>query len=351
MILAHKIALDPTRTQEAYFRKAVGTARFVYNWALTRWEEEYRQGIKSSGTQLKKEFNKAYRVEFPWVSDVHRDCHSQPFSNLQNAYTKFFKHEARHPKLHKRGRHDSFYVANDKFYIEDRVVTLPVIGSVRLRESLRFHGKIMSGTVSREADRWYLSVSVNVDYRQERVGNETVGIDVGLKTFAKLSSGEAIIAPKPLRKQLKRLKRAQRALSRRLKGGQNRKKQQRRVARLHARIRHIRQDFLHKLSTRVCRENQTITIEDLNVKGMMQNHKLAFAISDAAWSEFGRQLKYKSEIYHNDLVIADRWMPSSKTCSRCGSVRQDLTLSDRVYVCAVCGLEIDRDHNAAIPSA
>jgi len=349
MITAHKIALDPTVKQEQYFRRAAGTARFVWNWALEHWDAQYQQGKKPNGMKLKKEFNALYSTQFPWISKVHRDCHSEPFRNLQKAFTKFFRHEAQYPKFHKKGQYDSFYVVNDAFKIKEKTVKLPVIGKVRLREQLRFEGKIMGATVSREADRWYLSVKVEVeDYHQERILDTTVGIDVGLKTFAMLSTGESVAAPKPLKRYLKRLKRAQRALSRCIKGSQNRKKQQRRVARLHARVHHIRQDFLHKLSSRICRENQTIVIEDLNVKGMVKNHKLAFAIADASWSEFKRQLKYKSLIYQDDLILANRWMPSSKTCSRCGSVKEDLTLDDRVYICQHCGFELDRDHNAAI---
>jgi putative transposase len=349
MILSHKIALDPTEEQREYFARACGTSRFVYNWALNQWNLEYQLGNKPTANKLKKQFNQIYPINFPWISDTHRDCHSQPFTNLQKAFSNFFKKKAKYPQFKKKNRHDSFYIANDRFWIENKIIRLPVIGEIKLRESLRFEGKIVSATVGRKANRWHVSVQVDVgDYHKDRVSNNKIGLDLGIKIFAVTSSGIYYDAPRPLRSAAKRLARAQRILSRRKKGGQNRKKQIEVVAKIHARVSSIRNDFLHKLSTQLCCKNQAIAIEDLNVSGIMKNHKLARSVSDQGWSEFRRQLTYKSEIYGNQLVTIDRWFPSSKICSNCGNVKIELTLSDRDYLCDSCHYVIDRDWNAAI---
>lgn len=337
----------PTKTQIEYFVKACGTARFSYNWALGQWKQRYELGEKPKSSTLKKIFNSIRKQEFPWTCDVHRDCTAQPFANLQKAFSSFFKKKTGYPKFHKKGQRDSFYIANDKISFDEKKVRIPVLGWVSMRETLRFAGKVMSATVSRVADRWMLAVQVNVgDYHKDRIGNEKIGVDLGITTLATLSTDEKIEGPKSLGKYLKRLQRLSRRHSRKLKGSSNRKKAADRLARLHCKIKDIRQDSLHKLTTRLCRENQTIIIEDLNVKSMVQNRYLARSLSDAAFGEFRRQTTYKSVIYKTDLQVADRWFPSSKTCSSCGDIK-DLQLSDRTFNCK-CGLVLDRDHNAAL---
>lgn len=348
MILSHKIRLVPNEAQEEYLIRACGVARFVYNWALERWNEEYKAGLKPSSYSLKKTFNSLYGTQYPWIADVCRDCHCQPFANLQDAFNRFFHKKSKYPVFHKKGRHDSFYLANDKFRIGDFFARLPKIGKIKTRESLRFTGKIMSGTVSRVADRWYLSVAVEVGgYKKLRTSSKIVGVDLGLTSFATLSNKEKIEAPRPLRAHGRRLGRACRSLSRKMKGGRNREKQKMHVAKLYMKMADIRKDFLHKLSTRLCRENQVVVVEDLNVAGMVKNRRLAKGISDSSWSEFRRQLEYKSIIYDTKLVIADRFFPSSKLCSICGWKNENLALSERVFRCEWCGAVLDRDFNAA----
>lgn len=348
MILAHRIALDPTVEQTIALARASGCARFTWNWALAEWKRQYEAGEKPTALKLKKHWNTVKRNEFPWVYESPKDANQQPFSNLQKAFTKFFKTKKGHPKFKKRGVHDSFYVSNDKFLLQEGVIRLPVIGKVRMREDLRFEGKIMGASVSREADRWFVSVQVDIHTEPLTATDKAVGIDLGLTTTVVCSDGETFNAPKPLKANLRRLKRRSKQHSRKIKGSQNRKKSQRRLARLHARIKNIRRDWTHKVTTKLIHENQVICLEDLNVKGMMANQKLSRSISDVGWSEFRRQLEYKAEVYGREVRIIGRFQPTSKVCSNCGCKKDSISLSTRVFSCDHCGSEIDRDLNAAI---
>ena len=344
MVRSHRIQLDPTAKQARYFLRACGAARFVWNWALAEWNRLYGFGEKPKAVEIKKAFNSIKYEQFPWLAEVHRDAHSQPFANLQKAFSRFFKKTANRPVPKKRGKsRDSFYVANDKLSIKEFNVKLPVIGTVRMTEQLRFSGKIMSATVSRECDRWFISISVDVPDKIFNVPDSAVGIDLGLTTFATLSTGEKIEAPKPLRKASKKLKRSSRSHSRKKKGSKNRKKSALKLAKVHRRIKNIRKDFLHKLTTRLAKTHSHIGIEDLNVRGMVKNRKLSKAIMDASWSEFRRLLDYKAKT----VVVFDRFYPSSKTCSHCGSVSEKMPLSIRNWTCPDCGTQHDRDINAA----
>lgn len=377
MQLAHRIALDPTPQQREYFQRAAGTARFVWNWALTEWNRQYEAGQKPNALALKRQFNAIKYQEFPWLKDVHRDSHAQPFTTLGNTWSRFFKdlresREAHPPKLKKKGQgRDSFYVANDKFSIDGMDVKLPMVGRVAMREALRFEGRVLGATVSRTADRWFIAFQVDVpdaQFHRRRTGYDTVGVDLGIKTAAVLSSGEEVQAPKPLKRALRRLKIRQRRQARKIKvtkekiglkgksipkgmqleRSNNQKKSSAALARLHARIANVRADFLHKLTTRLCRENQAVVIEDLNVKGMLTNDRLARAVSDVGFYEFRRQLTYKAVRYGTRLVVADRWFPSSRLCSACGWKNEALKLKDRAWTCCGCGSVHDRDLNAAL---
>ncbi|MCL4494336.1 MAG: transposase [Firmicutes bacterium] len=373
--LAHKIRLDPMPDQIRYFKQAAGTARFVWNWALAEWNRQYAAGPHPNAQALKKQFNAIKYEQFPWLRNIHRDAHAQPFADLADAWHRFFAGQNDHPVLKKKGQApDSFYVANDKFRIIGRRVKLPKIGWVRLRESLRFPGKILGARVVREADQWFLAVSVSVPdsvYYRPRSGHGVEGVDVGVKTFATRSTGEKIAGPQAHRRALRRLKIRQRAITRKMQAAKsqigldphnplpngvhlpkshNWIKAQRQMARSHQRVVNIRRDFLHKTSTRFCRENQAIGIETLSVQGMLANHHLAQAVADQGFGQFFAQLQYKAQRYGTRLVDADRWFPSSKLCSTpgCGYVNKDLTLKDRVWTCPACGVTHDRDHNAAI---
>lgn len=277
------------------------------------------------------------------------------------------------PGSRKKGRcRDSFYVANDKFRMTDKTIRLPKVGDVAMAEALRFEGKILGATVSRTADRWFVAVQVEVkdsDFYRQCTGDGVVGVDVGVKAAATLSTGEVIEAPKPLKRALRRLKIRSRRLSRKLTAAKikaglkpnqsipkgtklpasnNRQKSAATLARLHKRIANIRADFTHKLTTRLCRENQAVVIEDLHVKGMLANDRLARAISDVGFGMFRSQIEYKTVRYGTQLIVADRWYPSSRLCSVCGWKHEALTLKDREWTCPQCGTRHDRDHNAAL---
>ena len=364
MILAHKIQISPNQTQLEYFRRASGTARFVWNWALNEWNSQYTQGLKPNANALKKQFNAIKYKEFPWLKGMHRDSHSQPFANLSKAWNTFFNDvktgvPAHAPVFKKKGQClDSFYIANDKLKVVEKTAILPVLGKVKLAEKLRFEGKILSATVSRTANKWFLSVQVEVPEIKaikSRKSHKVVGVDLGLTTLATLSTGEKILAPKPLKRYKRRLKIRARTYSRRLEPTKKVHKKQTLnaiksaaiLAKTHQRISNIRVDFCHKLTTKLCHENQVIVLEDLNVKGMTSNHKLANALSDASFGIIRRQVEYKSLIYGNTLLFADQWYPSTKTCSCCGYHNSKIVLGVKGWVCPACFEKHDRDENAA----
>jgi putative transposase len=359
MILVHRIALDPNNEQRTYFARACGTARFAYNWALSEWEKAYAAGDKLNEADLRKLLNSIKEEQFPWMLEVTKNAVQQAIKNLGRAFQNFFDKRAKYPKRKKKGKaRDSFRADNgpDKLHpnavaVDGYSIKLPVIGWIRMHEELRFDGRILSVTISREADRWFASISVEVDYvAPERVDTGVVGVDLGITTLATVASEdgvEKIDAPKPLKRLLGKLKRVQRSLSRKVKGSFNRAKAKTKLARLYARIKNIRMDALHKLTTKLVRNHRTIGIEDLNVSGMLRNHCLARAISDLGFGEFRRQLEYKAPMHGGTIVTVNRWFPSSKLCSGCGNHAGDMPLSIREWICAHCGEAHDRDANAA----
>jgi len=352
MILAHKIALDPNVAQANYFARACGTARFAYNWALNEWQKQYKDGGKPSEAALRRQLNAVKREQFPWMFEVTKVAPQQSIRNLGTAFKRFFAGQGKYPRFKKKGDHDSYRADNgpETFEIRDRRIKLPDIGWVRLREPLRFVGRPMSATVSRVADRWFVSVQVEIEPKVSLPENQgkAVGVDLGVKALAIMSDGSVFEGPKALRYYLGKLKRLSRSLSRKVKGSANRRKAKAKLARLHARIANIRRDALHKLTTDIARRFQVIGIEDLNVRGMMANEKLARSIADMGFHEFRRQLGYKAAMRGRTVVVAPRFYPSSKTCSACGHVVPTLPLSVREWTCPACGVVHDRDHNAAV---
>lgn len=349
MILSHKIRLYPTREQEQAFVRACGCSRFTYNWALNEWNNQFFLGGKPNGNELKRYFNSIKKEQFPWIYDSPKDANQKPFLDIQLAFNNFLKNRFNYPKFKKKSDHDSFYMSNTKIKICDKYVYIQKIGKVKLSESLRLNGKIMSYTISRTADKWFIAISVEIgDYNRNRISDNIIGVDLGLKSLAVYSDGTVIDSLKSLKNSIKKLKRFHRQHSRKKNNSNNRKKSVIRLSKLYYRISCKRKDTIHKLTTQLCRENQTIVIENLNIKGMIKNHSLSQSISDASWGEFRRQLEYKSKIYRNSILIANRFYPSSKTCSECGSVKETLLLSERTYICDYCGFGVDRDLNAAL---
>lgn len=357
MIIAHKIALDPNNAQATYFARAAGTARFAYNWALAEWTRQYEAWkadnslSKPSQAGLRRQLNAIKREQFPWMLEVTKNAPQMAIIQLGEAFKNFFAGRAKQPKFRKKGVHDRFTLTNDQFSLDGCRIRIPNLGWVRMRESLRFAGKIMSATVSRVADRWFVSLTVDTvdDSHLPKAENQgSVGVDLGVSALATLSTGKTIDGPKPHKALVARLQRLSRSLSRKQKGSSNRHKAKAKLARLHARIASIRSDALHKLTTDLTRRFHTIGIEDLNVRGMMANRHLARSIADMSFFEFRRQLEYKAAMRGGQVVVADRFYPSSKTCSGCGHRRQALPLAVREWTCPACGTRHDRDVNAAI---
>jgi putative transposase len=355
----HKIKLDPTAVQEEYFRRACGVARFAFNWALAEWKAEYEAGGKPNEAALRKRLNAIKAEHFPWMSEVTKVAPQNAIKNVGIAFQNFFRRVKQggkpgYPRFKKKGMHDSFRADNGPQNSEShavecvgKTIKLPRCGVVRMREELRFVGRTLAATVSRMADGWYVAVLVDTtDCLSGPLHRGTVGVDLGIKEFATLSTGEIIPALKPHRAAHQRLVRLSRSLSRKQKGSSNRAKAKTKLAKLHQRIGNIRTNALHKLTTKLATEFDTIAIEDLSVSGMLRNRHLARSIADAGFSEFRRQLEYKAVMTGAHVHVVDRFFPSSKTCHSCGTIHR-MKLSDRIMVCD-CGNIMDRDLNAAM---
>jgi putative transposase len=354
---AHKIRLNPTPEQEVYFRKAAGTVRFVYNWGLKEVKRALDDGRKpESPLELKARFNAIKREQFPWVYEVTKCAVEGAFRNLGAALTNFRKSKLGERKgkrmgfpkwKSKRKGFGSFYLANDKFSIDDHWLTVPRLGRVNMTEPLRFIGKIVGATISYRAGWWWASIQVDVPHDPPIHTGHTVGVDMGVKNLAVDSDGQVFENQKHLRRAYHTLRRLQRQLSRRVKGSSNRRKVVLKLAQAHYRVACLRADAHHKATTQIARKAALIGIENLNVAGMLKNRTLARAVSDASLSELHRQLRYKVAWYGGRVQAIDRFYPSSKLHNGCGGYKEDLDLADRVWVCPACHKVIDRDLNAA----
>jgi putative transposase len=357
MLVAHRIRLDPNKVQATCLARAAGVARFAYNWALAEWQRQHAAHQadpaqpKPSQLALRRQLNAVKREQFPWMLEVTKNAPQMAIIQLGQAFENFFAKRARYPRFRCKGRDDRFTLTNDQFTVDEKRIRIPKLGWVRMRERLRFAGRIVAAAVSRKAGQWYASITVETleDLPLPPAENQgAVGVDLGISTLATLSTGEKWPGPKALRTLLARLRRLSRALSRKVKGSSNRRKAKDRLARLHARIVNVRADSLHKLTTSITRRFHTIGIEDLNVKGMLANGRLARAVADMGFSELRRQLEYKAGWRGCQVMIADRWYPSSKLCSCCGHLLEALGLGMRNWTCLGCAVTHDRDTNAAV---
>lgn len=357
MLIAHRIALDPNNVQATYMARAAGTARFAYNWALAQWKQQYEawqldnSQPKPSQAALRRQLNCIKREQFPWMLEVTKNAPQMAIMQLGDAFKNFFAGRAKYPKFRKKGLHDRFSLTNDQFSIDGSRIRIPNLGWVRMREALRFTGKVMSATISRVADQWLVSITVEIpdnSHLPQAQNQGVVGVDLGVSALATLSTGESMVGPKPHKALLGRLQRLSRSVSRKQKGSSNRNKARAKLVKLHARIANIRSDALHQLTTSLTRRFHTIGIEDLNVRGMVKNRCLARSIADMGFFEFRRQLHYKAAMRGRQVVVADRWFASSKTCSACGHKLESLPLSVRQWKCPECGANHDRDVNAAM---
>ena len=349
---AYKFRLYPTKEQETIIAKSIGCNRFVYNHFLAKRKEAYEEydttinynGCSALLTKLKK--------EFPWLKEPDSTSLQTTLKDLDSAYQKFFKEKKGYPKFKSKKNPVQSYTSkcnNSSIRIVDNIIKLPKLGLVKFAKSREVDGQIISATIRRNpSGKYFVSVLVDVEIDQLPVVGQSIGVDLGVKDFAILSTGEKIHNPKYYRKLERKLTKLQRSLSRKTKGSNNRNKARIKLARHHEKIANCRRDFLQKLSTRLIRDNQTICLEDLQTSNMIKNHKLAKSIADVSWSEFRRQLEYKSEWYGRELIIAPSNYASSQLCSNCGNKSsQTKDLSCRTYICPVCGMIMDRDINAS----
>jgi putative transposase len=300
--------------------------------------------------------NTVKREQYPWMLDVTKCAPQLAIKNdLKNAFNNFFAKRAGFPKFHKKGVHDSFSLSNDQFKLNEKTVRIPNLGWVRMAETLRFEGNISGASVSRTADKWYIAVQVEMpDIIAPASENQAVGVDLGIKALVTLSDGTEITGSKASKQYETKLRRLNQSLSRKKgakkgeKQSSNFKKTKLQISRLYAKMSNIRADETHKLTTMLISKYGVIGIEDLNVSGMMSNHKLARSVADMSFFEFRRQLEYKAGSNGVKVVIADQWFPSSKTCSVCGEIVDELPLDVREWECACCHSSHKRDVNAAI---
>lgn len=358
---SYRYELKPNNEQTTLLRKSCGVARFAYNWGLVRRKELYKtkEGKDRFTTAITqhKELNALKSTEYPWMYEVSKCCAQEALRDLDLAYQNMYRRIKNHekeigrPKFKKKGVHDSFTVTGS-IHVYECGIQLPRVKLLKTKEpTYKFKGKILSATVTREADRWYCSLCVEVERpNPEPLYTEIIGIDVGIKTFATISNGKDITpiqSPKPLKKYLKKVKKLHRKLSKKQKGSKNKKKAQLKLAKLYKRIKDIRKDFIAKETTKLAKTKSVIVIEDLNIAGMQRNHRLARSIGDEGWGEFKRELSYKTRWYGSKLLKINPFEPSSKRCNHCGTINKDLKLSDRTWVCLNCGAINERDENAA----
>lgn len=373
VLQAYRFALDPVPAQERMLRSHAGAARFAWNWGLARCRERYvAEGRWYSAAELHRLWNAEKKTDpaLAWWAENSKCVYQEALRDLDRALRDFVKSKKGQrkgrrlgfPRYKKRGRcRDSFRFTTGAIRCAGTTVRLPRLGTIATHESTRKlarrleneTARIMSATVSRNAQRWFVSFTVEVDRAvrpcRARRGS-AIGVDLGVKTLLTGADDQGtvitICGPKPPRRALRRLRRASRAHSRKQKGSANRRKSAARLARIHARVANIRTDALHKATSMLSARYETIVCEDLNVAGMTHGRRLARAVSDQGFGTARRMLTYKTAWNAGTLIVADRWHPSSKTCSDCGAVEAKLRLSERTYRCD-CGLVLDRDVNAA----
>ncbi len=358
--------LDPTPKQRELCARHAGVARFVYNWGLNQNIEGQKRGEKyANNFALSVRLNKIKAKEFPWITEVSTHASREALRELHLAFESFFrraslkksgqlKGKVGFPGYRARKRCLSSFTFPTKVRVFEKHIKLPNIGHVRLKERgyipvERTPGvRIISTTVKERAGRWFVHVHVEQEFPERTTeGGPIVGVDLGVKTLATISDGTRIENPKAFKQTAERLRRVNRQMSRRKRGGANWHKAALKAARLHLRAANIRKDVLHKTTTMLAKTKSVVVIEDLNVRGMGKFRNLSASIRDASFGEFRRMLRYKSVQYGSWLMVAPRFYPSSKTCHRCGFLLKKLDLSTREWTCPECGAHHDRDLNAA----
>jgi len=346
MLLGFRTRLELNNRQKTLAAQHAGVARHAYNWglAICRQALENRQKLPTA-IDLHKRLVAEVKKENPWYYQVSKCAPQQALRNLEQAFKRWRGGLGKFPRFKRKGVRDSFYLEGSIRISGDRI-KVPIFGWLRCAELLPATTP-KNVVISLRAGHWYISFKYEAPAPQVEKTGEVVGVDLGIHHLATCSDGKVFENPKPYRKAKRRLVRLQRRVSRKQKGSANRKKAVVQLARAHKRVADIRQDSLHKLTTYLAKKYRVVAIEDLQVKNLLKNHKLAGALSDCGFYEFRRQLEYKTRLYGCQLVAADRFYPSSQLCSGCGH-RQKMPLQERVFRCERCGLELDRDLNAAI---
>ncbi len=351
MLLAHKIELRPTAEQAEYFARACGSRRHCYNQLLAHFQQP---GVKWSKSAAYQHFIAVIRPAFPWYNEVSSRVTRNAIDDLDNAYKHFFRRvklgqKPGYPTFKKKGVGDSFALRESaKFDVQGRTLRIERLPTrIDMRQPLRFTGKTKQVTISQQAGKFYASVLVETeDYNPHAPEGEAVGVDFGVKSLAVLSDGTVFPANQKLKANLKRLKRRQRRLKRKVKGSNRRAKARLSVAKLHKRIADQRRAVLHELSDHLTRNYKVVCIEDLNVRGMVKNHSLARAVSDAGFGTLRQMVEYKAALRGVKVAVIGRFEPSTRMCSKCGQLH-DMPLDKRMMDCD-CGNVMDRDHNAAV---
>lgn len=375
MIVAHRILLFPNNAQERFFRKASGTARFVFNWGLAEWKRQYDVGENPSAYALKKQFNEIQNSQFPWVAEVNSHAKQQAFADLGKAFKNFFRRVKQggekpgYPKFKSKGRsRDSFYMANIECAISGNQLRLPKkMGDVRMRETMRYHGKLMSVRISREIDRWYAAISIEIPDQkpQDLQGRMPVGVNLGVHRMATASTGLMLDEPKhgePAQRRLKILQRQIRPGKHR-PGSRRYKIAAKRVAKQHQRIRHLRENSLHQVSANLTQRYPLMAIEGWSVKALTASaagtpekpgenvalkSKFNRHMLDRGIGELRRQIEYKAARRGGMVIVHDEHEITNRTCSRCGHIHPQQPLLVPVYKCQACDLVLDRDTNSAL---
>jgi putative transposase len=364
---AYKVELDLNHAQTTACKKHAGAARWAYNWGLQRKQDEYRKtGKRPTAIDLHKALNALKQTDVPWMYEVSKCAPQEALRNLDRAFDRFFDRVKRkkagqnrgkvgYPRRKSRKRGLGGFRLTGSIVVSPEAIQLPRLGRLRLKECgyLPTSGvKLLSATVSERAGHWYVSVLVEHEHAVPHNTGPVVGVDLGVKRLATMSDGQSEENPRHLKRRLKKLKRLHKAVTRKVMGSQNRKKAAHRLGTQYRKVANRRANMLHHLTSRLAKTKSVVVIEDLNVSGMLKNHHLAQAIGDVGFSEFRRQLEYKARWYGCQVIVAERWYASSRSCSGCGWVDEDLTLADRTFICRNparpdCGRVMDRDLNAA----